>query len=253
MVLLLRLLPLLAATGTVVAFWYQRVLPAFYPWLATAAIVAVLLSASAIAFRRLSPVDVVEKMFPSVLCLAAAAFAMLLVETPEARLGLTVLAGATAFLPLELLFLLAYEPSAYPVNGLSRVNLAALPIATWLLASTSLGLIIFLHTPRVVHVVLLAICGLLFFRTTGHPGAAPAQNRVWMAVGALLGLQIGWFGLLAPLGIEMQGFVAAFVLACAARLRRYAYSPKPHPRVALIEGIGAVAMFVVALVTAKWA
>jgi hypothetical protein len=253
MVLLLRLLPLLAATGTVVAFWYQRILPAYYPWLAVAAIGFVLMSVAAIAFRRLSVADVVEKMFPSVLCLAAAAFAMLLVETSEARLGLTVLAGIAAFLPLELLFLLAYEPSAYPVNGLSRVNLAALPIATWLFASTSLGLIIFLHTPRAIHVVLLVVCGLLFFRTTGHPGATPAQNRVWMAVGALLGLQVGWFGLLAPLGVEMQGFVAAFVLACAARLRRYAYSPKPHPRLAVIEGVGAVAMFLVAMATAKWA
>ena len=130
------------------------------------------------------------------------------------------------------------------MNGIVAGTSVVLPIATRLLASTSLGLIIF-HTPRVVHAVLLCHLRVAVLPHDWHLSGSGAEPRL-MAVGALLGLQIGWFGLLRPLGIEMQGFVAAFVLACAARLRRYRLFAQAPSEGRPIEGIGAVAMFVVA-------
>lgn len=196
--------------------------------------------------------DVVEKMAPTFFLQCALAFGLLLVETDVALWTIHILTGLTTFLSLELLFLLAFEPDAYPVNGLSRLNIAFVPLISWYAVSTSSGLVTFLHTPHAMHVAMCALIGMVLYRTTGHPGATPAQNVTWTSIGLLVGLHVGWIGLHLPVTMPMQGVVAAVLFTGILRMRRYVYVPKPTRQVAWIEGISVVVFFIVAMSTAKW-
>lgn len=162
------------------------------------------------------------------------------------------LVGTVSFLSLELLFILAHDPSRYPVNGLSRLTIAYVPLTIWYAASTSSGLLTFLHADRFWHVLAMAVLGGVLFRTTGHPGATPAQNTVWTMVGILAGFQAGLLGAMLPLAMPMQGLVASFILCVPLRARRYVYAPHPTSRQAWIEGMAAGTIFLLSLVTAKW-
>jgi hypothetical protein len=252
MILLLRIIPLVLGVLEAFLLWSQRANPALYPWIAVVGVVAVPCASLLIGWGRVRFSDLLEKMTPTFLLIAALAFGLLLVEGAFQFWIMVAFAAIASFMSLELLFLLAYHPSAYPVNGLSRVNIAYVPLIVWYTVSTSTGLRVFIHTPATWHVLLTAALGAILFRTTGHPGATFRQNAVWSALGALAGLEIGFVGMLLPLSMQMQGLVAAILFCSALRARRYVYDPKPSHRVAWIEASVGMAAFLLSLVSAKW-
>ena len=252
MILLLRILPLLVGLCEAGLFWWQKKLPGAYPWLVLLAVVVLPLASVVITWGRVKFGDLMEKMTPTFALVAVLGFALLLVEARWEMYLLTVLAAGSSFISLELLFLLARNPAAYPVNGLSHVNVAYVPLAMYYAVSTSSGLLVFLHSDGIWHVALCAVLGVILFRTTGHPGASRQQNSVWMAVGGLVGAEIGLVGLLLPVGLPAQGLVAMLLFCGALRVRRYLYDPKPSPRLALAESLVGLALFAVSLATAKW-
>lgn len=250
--ILFRLLPFLVALLNVTVFFLQLKYPLEYPWIVLIGVIALPLGSFGLAWKRLSFPDLLEKMLPSYILVVALAFSLLLVEGRFYVLLIIFLVGIASFLSLELLFLLAYNPSRYPVNGLSRLTIAYVPIAIWYAASTSSGLMVFLHTDRFWHILLMTLLGGILFRTTGHPGATSNQNSVWTALGALLGAQVGLLGTTLPLSMAMQGTIAALFLCGPLRVRRYMYAPKPTSRQAWIEGVAFMVAFIASLATAKW-
>jgi hypothetical protein len=252
MIIFLRLLPLAVALFEAVAFTSQLRHPLQYPWIAAAGVIALPFASLAITWGRVRFFDMLEKMTPSFILLASLAFALLLAEGTGAQAAIAILASASCLFSLELLFLLAFNPARYPVHGLSRLNIAYVPIAIWYTASTSSGLLIFLHMDRLWHFLILIGLGAILFRTTGHPQASWQENAVWSAVGALVGGQVGLLGLLLPVSMTMQGFIAAFLLSAALRSRRYRYEPKPPVKQAWTECIVGVIAFAAILMTGKW-
>lgn len=252
MILLIRLLPLFVGLSEAGFFWWQKKSPGAYPWFVLAAAACLPLASAVIAWGRVKFGDLLEKMSPTYALILILGFALLLVETRWELYLLMALAAASSFVSLELLFLLARNPAAYPVNGLSHVNVAYVPLAVFYAVSTSSGLLVFLHSDGIWHVAMCAVLGVVLFRTTGHPGASRQQNDVWMAVGGLVGLEVGLIGLLLPLGLSVQGLVAALLLCGALRVRRYLYDPKPSRRLALAEILIGLAFFAVSLASAKW-
>lgn len=252
MIVFIRFLPLLAALSNAALFWFQTKQQGTYPFFVLIGVAIVPVASFLIAWRRLKLTDLLEKMTPTFVCLLSLAFGLLLAERPPAILTIVALAAAATYLSLELLFLLAYNPSAYPVNGLSRVNMAYVPIAVWYAVSTSAGLLVFLHTSRAIHVLMTVGLGAILFRTTNHPGASSRQNAVWTLVGVLVGLEIGWIGLLLPLSMGMQGILAALIFTSALRVRRYLFDPKPSRRLAWSEAAAICLSCIVLVGTAKW-
>lgn len=252
MILILRLLPMLTGLAVAGLFAWQRVHPTVYPWAVVLAAAMVIGVSLILAWRKGSLRDLSEKMAPTVIAVISLGFGLLLSEGRLANIAVVTLAGVCTFTALELLFVYVFHPASYPVNGLSRLNIAFVPLSAWYAAATSVGLLTFLHTPRVWHVVLLTVMGAILFRTTGHPGASAAQNRVWMLIGAATGLHVGWVSLTLPLSMPIHGAFAALVFASVLRVRRYLYDPRPSRRAAWGESIGACILLISVLATAQW-
>ncbi len=252
MILLFRSLPIAIALLNAFLFWIQTKQPGTYPTFVLIVALSVPVASLVLSFKKLRVADLVEKMLPTYVLLASLAFGLLLAEGPVAIGTIIALAAAASFVSLELLFLLIYHPSAYPVNGLSRVNIAYVPLAVWYAASTSSGLRIFLHVSPWIHIAILTALGAILFRTTNHPGASARQNAVWSAIGLLVGAEIGWIGLLLPVSMGMQGILAALLCTAALRARRYLYDPKPSRRLAWSEAMALLVLLAAALGTAKW-
>lgn len=252
MILLLRILPFCVALFEACVFIVQQQYPSAYPWIVSTGFVVLVIATMLLGWKRVHFFDLLEKMLPTYVLFASLAFGLLLVEGPVAIWITIGLAALSSFLSLELLFLLAYHPSAYPVNGLSRLNIAYVPLSVWYAVFTSSGLMIFLHSSRVWHLLITVLLGGVLFRTTGHPGATHRQNAVWTVIGCLVGLEIGLAGWMLPLSMQMQGIVAAGLFVGMLRVRRYLYEPRPSRRTAWSESIAFVVLFVASLLTAKW-
>lgn len=252
MIVFLRLLPLGVAALQIAAFVYQVRQPLSYPWVVLFGVAALPAASFAIGWSRVRMRDVVGRMLPSFVLLASLGFALLLAEGRWAVWTIILLASATCFISLELLFLLAYDPPRYPVNGLSRVNIAYVPIAVWYAAATSSGLLVFLHMEKVWHVVFMTLLGAVLFHTTDHQDVTFRGRTLWTLLGALVGLHAGLLGVLLPLSMPMQGIIAAFMLSASLRVRRYLYDPKPSVKQAWVEGVAAASAFVAVLTSAKW-
>lgn len=252
MIILLRILPLLVALLQVGVFLSQLNNPQNYPWIVLTGVLALPIASFFIIWKRVGFKHMVEKMTPSFILLVALAFALLLVESRVAQTAVVAIAAVSSFVSLELLFLLAFNPSKYPVNALSRLNIAYVPIAVWYIAYTLNGLQTFLHMGRVWPAVGMTLLGAILFRTTGHPEATRQQNILWTGVGALVGAHVGLLGIIMPISMPMQGIIAALLLSGALRVRRYVHNPKPSRKQSWIEGIVALAAFASLLGTAKW-
>lgn len=252
MILFLRILPLLIAVFQAACFVWQKGSPDTYPFLALVGVVAMPVAAGLLGLRRIRFFDLLEKMMPTFVLHLALAFGLSLAEGSLAVWTIAVIGGLSTFLSLELLFLHAYQPSAYPMNGLSRVNIAYVPIAVWYVTSTTSGFMMFVHASWLWHVGALCLLGALLFRTTGHPGASLRQNVLWTLIGVVTGAEIGWIGLMLPLSMGMQGIVAALLFTGVLRMRRYLYDPKPSLRMAWGEAVGLTMLFLTCIVTAKW-
>ncbi|MFH1620716.1 MAG: hypothetical protein ABIB04_01385 [Patescibacteria group bacterium] len=252
MAILLRMTPFLAALLEALIFWYQRDYPSLYPWLIVSGMVIFVFVSLVLSWGRLELKNMLEKMMPVFLLLLSLSFGLLLVESAAERLIMTFLVAASSFVALDLLFLLSYRPASYPVNGLSHLNIAFIPVISWYAMSTSAGLMTFLHSNRLWHVLLGMILGVILFRVTGHPGATRTQNSVWTLVGGLTGLEVGLMGLILPVSLNMQGLLAAIFFTATLRARRYLYDPKPPRRLAISEAIVVLILFSASLLTARW-
>jgi hypothetical protein len=252
MILFLRFLPLLVAILEGLVFWAQLQEPLLYPWVVGIGILALPAATIAISWKRLPLRDAFERMLPSFVLLLALAFALLLVEGQLGMWAVILVAVVSSFISLELLFLLVYDAPRYPVNGISRANIAYVPIAVWYAASTSVGLLVFLHTPPTWHVALMVVLGAVLFRTTGHSGASLHEKAVWSLLGAIIGAHVGLLGIMLPVSMPMHGLIAAFIVSVTLRARRYLYAPHPSNRQAWIEGIASILLFIGSLATAKW-
>lgn len=252
MIFLYRLLPVLVSVTVGLAFYFQLENPIFYPWLALLSVALAVASAFAMAIKRVRIADMLEKMLPSLLLLLALVFGMLMAEGVYASWLIVMFASVATFLSLELLFLLAFMPSRYPVNGLSHVNIAYVPFIIWYAASNSVGLMSFLHSPKWIHVIGMTLLSIVLFRTTGHPGATTEQNRTWSLVGGLTGLHIGLLGIALPLSMSAQATLAMLLFSAVLRLRRYLYHPLPSRKQAWIEGVAVFIIMCVAMGTARW-
>ncbi len=252
MILFLRLLPFLVGLLQLVTFRSQALEPSAFPWIAAIGWLAVPVAAVVISWRHIGWSDLMRKMMPTYVTLACLVFALLLVEGAWQFWLLAGLAALISFVSLELVFLMSYDLVAYPVQGISRVNVGYVPIAIWYAASTSVGLMTFIHTDAIWHIALMATLGAVLFRTTGHPDATASQQRVWTALGILVGIEVGLLGVFLPVGMQPQGLIAAVLFSAALRARRYVHDPKPSLRIAYIEGAAAMIVFVVALASAKW-
>jgi len=252
MAFIYRLLPMFTAALVAGAFYAQFSRPFDFPYWAAVGVVCVPAAAFLIARRRVAYADMAEKMLPTLLLVAALAFAMLLSEGALSMWLIILLAGTGTYLSLELLFFLAFMPSRYPVNGLSRVNIAYVPLTVWYAVATSTGLMTFLHSPAWLHVAGMVLLGVIIFRTTGHPEATIEQNRRWMLVGAFTGLHLGLLGMVLPVSMTAQGALGMLLFSAILRMRRYLYHPLPGRRQAFAEAIAALVILGVTLGTARW-
>lgn len=247
-----RILPFLSSLITAAAFYFQFKQPFDYPWFASLGALALPVSAYLVSYKRIVLWDMVKKMLPTMLLILALAFAMLLVEGAIEQWIVIALSFIGSFLSLQLLFFLCFMPSRYPVGGLSRVNIAYVPLIILFSVSTSTGLINFLHTPRWPHIVGMVLLGILLFQTTGHPEASVEQNYTWMLVGAITGLYLGLLGAMLPLGIWQQGALGMVVFCGILRMRRYLYNPLPGKRQAASEFALALIFLVAIAITSRW-
>lgn len=252
MILLLRSLPFLIGVMQLLFFRVQILESSTFPWIAVVGWILVPVAAIAISWGRISFSDLMHKMTPTFVTLACMVFGLLLVEGSWQFWLLASLASIVTFTSLELVFLLSYDPAAYPVHGISRVNVGYVPLAIWYATSTSVGVMTFIHMPAIWHLVLMACLGAILFRTTGHPDATAVQMRTWTILGTLVGVEVGLLGIFLPVGMQAQGLFAAVLFSAALRTRRYLYDPKPSNMIAYIEGAAAMSIFVIALSTAQW-
>ena len=252
MIFLFRLFPFIGAVFVGAAFYIQFRRPFEYPWIVLSGALAVICGAILMSRKRIAFADLLEKMLPTAILLLALGFASLLIEGQLGQYGIIVVGAVSSYLSLELLFFLTFMPSRYPVHGLSRVNIAYVPFIIWYSSVPSIGLITFLHSPKWVHVALMAVLGLVLFRTTGHPEATIEQNRRWMFVGLITGFQLGLLGIMLPLSMEAHGALAMMTFSIILRMRRFMHNPLPSLRQAWMERAGALILLVVIVLTSRW-
>lgn len=248
----MRLLPwLFAGAGLFVARW-QWLRPLDYPWPLLVFLVAFLSALAFVAWRKLPLGEAAGTLSPAILTLSILAFAFLLAESNAEKIVISLLFAFIPCLVLELLFLSVHDPARYPVNGLSRLNIAIIPIAAFYLGATLSGVKVFLRIPGWIVPVAFAALGGIFYYVTSHPSADATHKRRWLALGSGLGLHIGFLGLLLPIGMMAHGALSALLLVFPLRLRRYAYQPYPTNGHAWTESLLAFAFFIGILATSQW-
>lgn len=251
--LLTRLVPgLVGVAGFVAAEWTWRH-PRDYPWALAAVLASYVAASVTLGWKRLGPKDLAEKMLMPGFAFVSLALASLMAEHTAERIALTTLLTVVPFYALELLYLLAHQPSRYPVNGLSRLNLALVPLAAFCVAVGLIGMQIFIRWPDWGTVLAFTAFGAAVARLTEHPTVGRAAALRWTVFGAVLGLHVGILAVVLPVGLEVTGSLAALAFAWPLRARRYSYEPKPPRRLAIAESAGAAALFVAILLVSRWA
>lgn len=252
MLLLRRFLPAMTAFLVAACLFWQVRAPATYPWLSIAGPVLFLFAGLFIAVRRVSLRDLTARLLPSTLALAGAAYALVIAEGATVQWLLPAFSGVIAYFALELLFLLAFLPARYPVNGLSRLNVAVVPAVFWFANDASVGLSMFIHAPRFLSLIVLTVAGMLLFWSTEHADATDEQRWRWSAIGGWVGAQLGMLGAFLPVSIGVHGGYAALIGALVLRARRYGMSPQLPRTMMWGEVTAGFVLLVVMLATAKW-
>lgn len=252
MLVLRRFLPFLVGALNALCLFWQAGSPGTYPWIAAIAPVAFLAVGFFIGAKRLPWQGLVARLLPPTLAIIVAAFGLLLFEGSIARWGVPIFVGGVSVIALELLFLLAFLPTRYPVNGLSRLNLCLVPIVLWLANDASVGLTMFIHASRLIPIVVLSVIGALLFWATAHLEDAPEHRKRWSLLGGWLGAHIGLLGAFLPLQVSVHGSYAALLATLALRSRRYGMMPR-LPRGLVWGEIGGVLLLLIAVfATARW-
>ncbi len=253
MYLFVRAVPWLSAAAAMLAVEWQWRNPSMYPYPLLGAIGFYILAAVLIGAGRLAWKELMIKSTPSLLLLIAAMLAMLVIESPASKIALTVLFAGTPLLTLELLFLLAVDPGRYPVHGLSRLNVATVPVTTFLFAAALSGLRIYLQFDNLSIIALFTLFGAAIFALTSHHSSSHEQDRRWAMIGALVGFHAGFLVQVLPVGLPAQGLIAALIVSIPLRMRRYAFQPVPAKHVAVAEGTTAAVMLASILLLSRWA
>ncbi len=263
MFFILRLIPLFCSVAVGLAFFIQYGSAASYPWLAGFGIFCVFVGAFLIARgsgsgklfsrqSRMSGREWLEQLVPLLLFLGTLGFAMLLAEGEVHRWLISGMGMAASFIVLELVYVRLFMPSRYPIHGLSRVNLALVPLVVWYAIFTSVGLMVFMQTPQWAHVLGVTGLGLLLFRMTEHSEATAEKRRRWMLIGGGVGLQIGVFTALIPIALEAQGALGVILFGGMLRTRRYGYLPKLKRNRIIGEVSMAVILILLVTFTTRW-
>lgn len=252
-ILLIRLLPALTGIfAALIGVWQWRE-PLIYPLPFLLFLVWFVVAGALITRGQVGLSDAMSKLLPAGLALLSLGMGYLLTETSFARLCMIGGLVAVSWLSLELMFLLAWDPSRYPVNAISHVNLALVPVSAFFLAAALNGLTTFINLPRLIVLLIMLIFSALMYLCTAHPTATAADQVRWMLAGALFGLQVGILNELLPVNVFVHGALAALVLVIPLRLRRYAYSPAPSVRLAWGEGVSVCLLFFSLLLLSRWA
>jgi len=250
--LLLRSLPLLAALSILFLSRWQFIAWRTFPYLYLASVAIFILAAAIIGYKRLAWREWV-KVIPAVVTFCIAGGAVLLVEIGIQQTLFSFFISGLAYLTLELLYLLGLEPSKYPVHGLSRLNLALIPLGMFFLGMTLSGLQAFIRFPFWTSPFFGLAYGMLMFYCTAHHTADREHSRRWMFMGLLVGVHAGILSMLLPLDVIASGVVAALIFAMPFRARRYAHDPKPKRQTALIETFLFSACLIAVILFSRWA
>lgn len=251
--LLVRGLPLFIGLAAFAVCQWQWRAVSLYPWPLVAVLTAYIAAAALISYRRLPIEELISKMAPGVIALISMGFAFLLVESAESRLALSLLLAGSAGVSLEMLWLLVFDPSRYPVHGLSRLNLAFMPLSAFFTSLGLTGLGYFIRTPEWITPITMAILGgLAFILTSPHTHSRTYRLR-WAILGAAIGFQVGILAIILPVSIVVQGALAAILFAIPLRIRRYSTGAIPRPITAWTEGISVTVLFLTVLLVSRWA
>ncbi len=251
--LLLRLLPWIAGVGMASALLVQWREPLLYPLPLLCGALLFVASAVLLLWRRVSLVGFFERVVPPFFLLFGIGVGFLMIEDPLQRWFFSAVAVLAVTISLEMMFYFLFNPKQYPVNALSHMALASVPLTAYALTAGLAGLTVFVQLPRWIPFCVLGFYGLVAYWTTEHPVADLANRRRWRFIGTVIGLQVALFSLLLPLEVWTQGLVAALLFAAPLRIRRYAFPPAPPIRMAVAEGLCAVLFFGALLLTARWA
>ncbi len=235
------------------ALWLQWREPLLYPLPIAIGGGVFFLASVLLLWRRTSFVGFFERVAPPMMLLFAIALALLMAEESVQHLILSILAVLTVVVSLEMLFYFLFDPKRYPVNALSHMALAIVPLTAYAFAVGLSGLRVFVQLPGWIPCLIFGVYGIVAYWTTEHPVADRASRHRWRVLGAIIGLQVALFGLLLPLEVWTQGLLAALLFAIPLRIRRYAFPPTPSHRLALAETLFVVVFFVTLLLTARWA
>ncbi|MEK7473499.1 MAG: hypothetical protein AAB668_02095 [Patescibacteria group bacterium] len=251
--LFLRLLPWLVGAVSFFAVEWTWRRPGDYPWALVAALALYLAASVAIGWKRLGPADLATKMLTPAIAFVTLGLAALMAERTEERIALTFFLIVVPGYALDLLFLLTHQPSRYPVNGLSRLNLALVPFSAFCLAVGLVGMQIFIQLEKWIIILAFVLLGAALARLTEHPSAGRVAAGRWTVFGAILGLHVGILSVVLPVGLEVIGALAAIAFAWPLRARRYGYEPKPPRRLAMAETTGATVLYLAILLVSRWA
>lgn len=236
-----------------VALWFQWHQPLLYPVPLLIGIAIFSVASLLLLWKRISFAGFFERIVPPLALLFAITLAFLMIEDPLQQLFFSCVAVLTVTISLEMLFYFLFDPKRYPVNALSHMALASVPLTAYALAAGLSGLRVFVNLPAWIPCLLLGAYGLAAYWTTEHPVADVASRRRWRIMGVIIGLQVALFGLLLPLEVWTQGLLAAFLFAVPLRIRRYAFPPAPALRIAIFEAVFVSLFFGALLLTARWA
>lgn len=252
MFLFLRSLPILAALGILFLSRWQFVAWQTFPLLYGISALIFIASAALIGYRTLAPREWI-KVIPPIVTFLIAGGAALLVENGIQQTVFSFFVSGLAYLTLELLYLLGHEPSKYPVHGLSRLNLALIPLGMFFLAMTLSGLQAFIRFPFWTSPFFGLAYGAITFACTAHHASDKEQDRRWVLMGLFVGAHAGILAMLLPLDVIASGVIAALLFALPFRARRYAHDPKPNRHSAYVESSLFLACFLSVILFSRWA
>ncbi len=251
--LFLRVLPWLLGAAVFLVAEGQWRYQELYPWMLFFVPLLWVIGVFLISWQRIRFFALVEKMVPSFFLFAACIVGALMLESTYMALALSITCGLVCFLSLELLFALVRDPVRYPVNGLSRFNLALIPMIGFLAAASLNGLLVFVRLNSwIPFVVLSLVCGILYVVTV-HSSAGRSERMRWFVIGMLVGLHTATLVALLPIPLFVHGALTALIWSFPLRVRRYAYQPLPPRSIAWSEAVLLLIGFGALLFTAKWA
>ncbi len=251
--LLRRLIPWASAIVLAGAMeWFARN-PLLYPWPQIVGLSLFLCSFILLAYRRLPVMEIISYGLPSVLTMIGLGVAMLLADSFWERTLFIILFVGIPFLILELLYTLTSDPIRYPVNALSRINIALAPLAIFSMTASLVGVYVFAPLPWWCLLFALCFVSAVFAFATSHPTADKSHRIRWTVIGALIGLHAAVLGLILPVGMTVTGAIAAFLLAFPLRTRRYGFAPVPSRTHAWTEGAMGSILVISLLLSARWA